>query len=121
MILRCVALISPAGQPLESSQHLTLGEDYVTLTITVGPGGGVQVRVIDNHGSSMPGVYPGEMFESVSGSIPSNWTAQMTGDGLLRLGPEAWLRPGFWEEYFDGSEFADEVYKKELAKIVESK
>jgi hypothetical protein len=64
--------------------------------------------------------WPAEMFQTVDTDLPSNWTIQLWDDGSLHLAPAAWLRPGFWEEYWDqraGGAAAD-VFRREAEIIL---
>jgi hypothetical protein len=60
------------------------------------------------------------MFVTTSSKIPSNWVVQLRSDGALEIGPEAWLTPGFWEEYLDHQRAgpAADSYGRELEVIL---
>lgn len=51
---------------------------------------------------------------TVDGELPNSWEAKVEEGGILRLGPAAWIAPGFWEEYFDRAPGAVEAYEREL-------
>jgi len=60
------------------------------------------------------------MFVTVSTRIPSNWVAQLWEGGSLHLAPAAWLKPGFWEDYFDHQRdgLAADTYRAEAEVIL---
>lgn len=43
----------------------------------------------------------------------------MRATGSVELGPEAWSRPGFWEQYFEGEAAALAAYEEAFAAIME--
>jgi hypothetical protein len=53
------------------------------------------------------------MFELTSSRLPSNWLIAIDLEGGLDLSPEAWLRKGFWEDYFGGYPEAKATYERE--------
>ncbi|HET9851990.1 MAG TPA: hypothetical protein VFP56_05730 [Candidatus Limnocylindrales bacterium] len=80
------------------SALLTLGREYVVYMIEASRTYGVQIRVLTDVGNNAIGLYPIEMFEIVGGNVPDHWMARVDRTGVLGLGPESWLRDGFWED-----------------------
>jgi hypothetical protein len=127
MIVRCVRIIAPAGEELDSHPAIHVGEQYVVLTIYASPGHDVMLRVYarrpearDAH-PGPPALWTSLMFEVLANEIPSNWVAQTTDTGALRLEPESWLRPGFWEDLNEWSPLSDAArtdYERELQLIL---
>jgi hypothetical protein len=52
-------------------------------------------------GDRTPSWWPATDFITVSAVIPSNWVVKVGEGGKLDLAPESWLKPGFWDRYFD--------------------
>jgi hypothetical protein len=102
MRVACVKLLDTRGGEAETSTRLTLDSEYVGLSIGTDPLGGMWVRIIGDAGDG-PGVWPTEMFLTVSTEVPSSWVASVGEGGLVDLAPPSWLRPGFWEDYFNGT------------------
>jgi hypothetical protein len=126
MVVRCVKIISPMGDELDSDPAITVGEQYVVLTIYASIHGvrfrgyALRPEARDPH-PGPPALWRSEMFEVLANQIPSNWVVQTTDAGALRLEPESWLRPGFWEDLNDWSplsEAARRDYERELQVIL---
>lgn len=106
MKVECIQLISATtGERAITGPWLTVGRTYTVLAIQVGPGREITLRIVSDDGHT-PGLYASTQFETVDDRIPPEWVAQIDDTGALRLAPRAWLRPGFWEDFFDGSESA---------------
>jgi len=56
------------------------------------------------------------MFATISSTIPRNWDIQLDTTGSLHIAPQSWLRPDYWEEYFDNPRDGDaaETFKREV-------
>ena len=52
------------------------------------------------------------MFMTVDGRLPDSWEARLGEGGVLRLGPREWMKPGFWDAYFDREPTAVEAYER---------
>jgi len=76
----------------------------------------VQFRLVGEE--SIPALYNPEMFEVVSPTIPPTWVVTSPRPGCLCLGPSAWARPSFWEEFYDGHREARECFEKERLEIL---
>ena len=55
---------------------------------------------------------------AVSTDIPSNWVASVGESGAFDLAPAKWLRPGFWEDSFNGEPQAASDFEEEKTKIL---
>jgi len=101
MRVRCTNLISATtDQPLSESPWLTVGRTYLVLSLVASPGRGVLFRLVGDEGRQ-PGLFAAGQFEGVDQRLSTSWIVRLGADGLLELGPQAWLRSGFWEDYFD--------------------
>jgi len=98
MKVRCIKLLDSKGQPVERSPWAKLGGVYHVLTIWIEPTQ-TWLRLVGQEPT--PTLYQPEMFEVVSPVIPSAWVITSPKPGCLSFQPEAWSRPGFWEEFFD--------------------
>ena len=106
MKVRCERLESPTtGEPLEQSPLLTLGREYLVLSVIAEPGARVLVQLIDDQEKS-PSIWDARLFSSASTRIPHIWEIRIDAHGVLTLGPADWQRDGFWEAYFDGDPLA---------------
>jgi hypothetical protein len=102
MKVRCERLLSPTtGVPIERSPLLTVGREYLVLSVIAQPGTRILLRLIDDEGRS-PSLWDARMFTTTSTRIPPNWGIRLGEDGVLTIEPTKWLHDGFWERYFDG-------------------
>ena len=102
MKVRCERLLSPTtGEPIERSPLLTVGREYLVLSVIAQPGTRVLIRLIDDEGHS-PSLWDVRMFTTTSTRIPPNWGICLDKDGVLTIEPTEWQHDGFWEKYFDG-------------------
>ena len=121
MKLRCVRLISPATGEVLSRGSLRVGVEYPVLEIVLPRGENVLVRVFEEEDADTPGLWPVAMFEPVPSRVPANWYPQVDEPGgTIRIGPESWLRSGFWEAYFEGDALARADFQKELRELTGS-
>lgn len=115
----CIKIINPVTRrETETSNWLSLDSDYLVLSIQGSPGRELAVRVLDDRGG-VPGVWPIEMFMTISSRIPSNWVVSIGENGQFDAAPWKWLRPGFWEDYFDHDPQAIADFEEEKNKILE--
>lgn len=116
MKVRCVRVVDRVtGQSVERGQSVRVGEEYVVIEIVASPGRYVDLRLYPSEGA--PGLWTSEMFETTDESIPTNWTAVVSGSGVLTLRPERW-RSGFWERYFNDEPEAIAIFEEEVATIL---
>jgi len=111
------------GDELITHPAIVVGEQYVVLTLYASPKSDVMLRVYavqpefrDPH-PGPPALWRSQMFELLSNTIPSNWRAAIDPTGSVRLEPESWLRPGFWQdldEWSPMSEAARREFETEL-------
>lgn len=114
----CIRLISPVTrQETSESEWLTLDSEYVVLAIEGNPGRELSIRVQDDKGGG-PGLWPAEMFMTTSTALPSSWIISIGDNGQFDLAPAKWLRPGFWEDFFDREPEALADFEEEKANIL---
>ncbi len=119
MKVYCVRLSGPTGESLTDSRWLTLGKEYVVISINVPPGGRqpmLQILADDR----APSWWPAADFLTVSTVIPSNWVAKIGEDGEVDLAPESWLKPGFWDAYSDRDKNAISEFDRQLGVMMAS-
>jgi hypothetical protein len=97
VLVRCLKIISPFGDPVGSYPGMTVGNSYPVLEIFYSAEA-CYVRVVDDEGTDS--LWDPEMFQTVDGYIPASWSAALGDDGSLRLAPKSWLREGFWTDHF---------------------
>jgi hypothetical protein len=119
MKVRCLRIASPAtGEELDKSSWLTVGREYVVLQIVALPGREVLLRLEGDKPGS-PGLWESSLFETVDTGIPASWSAHVDEDGNLSIGPDAWRRQGFWDDFFDDDPEAVREYHA-LAELARS-
>jgi hypothetical protein len=99
------------GAGLERSPWLTVGREYDVLEIVAQPGREVLFRLLGDDATGGPGLWDSRLFTAASTDLPSHWVASVDGNGIIRIGPEAWQREGFWEAYFDGDPAAVRAFE----------
>lgn len=104
---------------VSNSAWVHRGGDYLVLAIEVERNGRTYYRLRGDDGF-IPILVESSGFSTTSTAIASSWVALATPDGRLRVGPESWLRDGFWESYF--SEDADSLksFERELQILMEN-
>jgi hypothetical protein len=117
MKVRCVKLLDSRDQPVDHSPWANLGAVYNVLSIWVEPGH-TRYRILGEQ--SPPGLFSPDMFEIVSSVIPNTWRIGSPKPGCLSLEPEPWMRPGFWEEFYDHDAQAAACFEEEKRKIIAS-
>ncbi len=116
MRVRCVTATKPGVAAPRIPPPLTVGNEYVVHLIDVRPGNGALIAIVDDQGGS--GMWPFEMFEVVSGQIPSSWIAASDSAGFLALEPAAWAVDGFWWNLHENTTAElIEIHRTELARI----
>ena len=113
----CVKLSDAGGDEVASSPWATLDAEYVVLAVEAAPGGHVQLRIMADDGPT-PVLFESEMFMTISSNVPSNWVASIGEGGTFELAPANWLRPNFWEDYFNGDHQAVTEFEEERARIM---
>jgi len=116
MKVRCVKA-PDEGRVSGRSAWLTEGRTYHVLAIEIEPTR-TRFRLVGDQ-SETPALFEPELFEVVSGMIPSNWVISSHRSGYVDIGPEAWGCPGFWEDYFDRKPQSLAAFSTELNTILE--
>lgn len=118
MKVRCIKLIDSNGNPIEGSNWLTIAEIYNVLSIIQDVHGRWLLRLIaDKH--PRVALFPLTQFEILSAKVPQTWIVTWKDSGLFELTPEAWSRPGFWEDFYDAKLEAAKAFEDEARKIIE--
>jgi len=94
-----------------------IGGVYHVLSVSIGPS---QTKLCLIGEEPTPALFEPEMFEVVSSAIPNVWVITSPKSGWLSLAPEAWSRPGFWEEFYDREPSAMACFEEYRKLIVES-
>jgi hypothetical protein len=115
MKVRCIKLLDWTGQPVERASWMKVGGVYTVLALWIEPGHN-RFRLVGEEWT--PGLFDAEMFELVSGIVPSVWTISSPQPGCFSIEPEAWSRPGFWDAFFDREPEAIAVFEEERRKIL---
>ena len=87
---------------------LTDGGTYVVLEVGADPGGRTWLRVEPDGGT--PGIFDARCFVLTDSAVPTTWQAELRNNGSLTFGPAGFLRPDFWEAFFDREPEAETVY-----------
>ncbi|MFC3650357.1 hypothetical protein ACFONN_02295 [Dyella humi] len=85
---------------------LTVGDIYHVVGISDD-----RFRIINDNGD--PVLYERGIFDIVDPSVPQNWVAQWfddDGEKYCYIDPPGFGKPGFYEDYFDGVEYAVERF-----------
>ncbi|MET9249287.1 hypothetical protein [Nonomuraea sp. NPDC003709] len=99
MIVRCVRIISPQGEPTDAYPGVHVGGQYVVLE-TYSDAEVYYIRILGDDDESPGTLWDPSMFETLDPRIPKCWTMTLE-DGRLRAAPLSWHRAGFWNDYFD--------------------
>jgi hypothetical protein len=100
------------------SGWLTLHREYRVLAILALPGRTIEFRVLSDDGHT-PILVDSTLFAASEQPLPEGWVCTVTQDGVVELGPKQWLKPGFWEEFFDRDPHAVEVFRQEIEALGE--
>ena len=93
-----------------SDGSVTVGKLYLVLELYAPAGRNPQFRIIGDDGT--PVVIDASQFELTNNKCPSAWRVEVWPNGGLVLCPEAWLRSGFWEDYFDRMQVAIQLFNE---------
>lgn len=121
MRVRCVKVVNSRGDELADNSSIGRGREYTVLSIAGSPSSGVTFRI---HGDDdrQPYIYRADMFEVVRSELPSTWRCAIgtpNAPGYVQLAPEPWLRPGFWDDYWDEQlPEAIDIFRAEAQKIL---
>jgi hypothetical protein len=124
VVVRCVNFSLP---PVYSREHMDVGVEGVVVEISIQADRRWLRIHTERLGSSLPGLWPAEMFEVLDGRIPPNWKVSSSEAGTLDeiyVGPASWAIRGFWDRLDNhdtedpgGRLYAD--YLRELDVIME--
>ncbi|WP_051327344.1 hypothetical protein [Desulfatibacillum aliphaticivorans] len=95
----------------EENPKLTTEKRYVVIGID-----DAFFRVIDD--DSEPILYPKGYFETVDSSIPTDWIRMDHPDGEYHIDPPECSAIGFYEDYFDDKEYAQEAFRRATKRIL---
>ena len=102
MKVECIqAFNETTGERATPNDWVTVGRTYTVPALRADPARGITMRIIADDGRT-PAIFPADFFESIDGSIPTEWVAQLDDTGVLQLSPRTRLRAGFWEDYSNG-------------------
>ena len=119
MRVRCIALLDEvSGTPDAESNWLTIGREYVVLSIHMLPGGKVNFLILSDD-NEIPVLLESSQFIITSGALPESWVVAVDLNGCLVFSPAAWLRAGFWEDYHNEDQDAEETFVKYVSEIVQ--
>lgn len=120
MIVKCTKLINPnTGKAEQNSPWRTLGREYTVLEIYMGHDDKILSYRLQSDDNKSPTLSHAELFDVTSDYIPSTWAVSNKVDGWFGLGPKSWQKVGFWVAYFDGEEWARELYQREVDKMID--
>lgn len=120
MKVLCVKIVNPVtGEEEADSPWIRIGEEYTVLEIYASDRTKTSFRISSKQDDT-PVLFDAQMFATVDGRIPPNWTVRVEEGGSVAVAPAAWLEDGFWERYFDSDKEAVAVYEAEKALIVAS-
>jgi len=112
MRVKCLKFIDPdTGKEVESSSSLTVGKEYVVLSVHVEDGYSTKFQILRDDGT--PSFHIANQFEVISSKIPDTWQIDFVLNSHLSLEPKAWSRLGFWDDYFDGDPEAEAIFDEE--------
>lgn len=90
--------------------YLRDGEVYEVIELCSGASW-TSLRIGTTEGT--PALFDARGFVVVDDSIPADWRIEV-GRDTVTLGPSEFLVPGFWEDYFDRSEVAVDLFDHRL-------
>jgi hypothetical protein len=100
--VRCVALQYRQGGPTvsDASGWLTIGREYVVLSIECSARGGPHFRVLTDEDDRGFGLFPSTLFEITDPRLSARWHCAADAGGSVSIAPPAWLSLGFWDRFF---------------------
>ena len=123
MRVRFVGSRSPGGER-HGSGFLTVGAEYVVLSVEASVAAGVLFRILGDDGLT-PALHEAAEFDLVSDAVPPNWRIAVGAGGstaAFELAPAAWLEPRFWLDFFGDGDVATiaarDVFERECAVIL---
>lgn len=99
MIVTCIGTETP-GDTHTAESWLTIGREYVVLSVAMVPGLRPVYRLLTDEAGS-EGLFDVRMFEVVDPTPSRRWTVNTSSNGTVELGPRVWAAPSFWETFYD--------------------
>ena len=110
----CRKIISPVTLlEVGTGPWAVVGQEYSVLAVSISSSGACWLRILDDDGT--PILLISKMFESVSTTIPPNWSLLVRQDGNIDICPRSWQRAGFWEDFFERRPNAIRDFEEQLA------
>lgn len=109
MRVTCVSLGDKPGE----SGWITVGQQYDVLSVMFTPNKPAKLRIMADNGET-PFLADAALFVMSTQAIPGNWAMEVLRDGVIEIGPASWMKPGFWERYFDGDPTAVRSFRGEV-------
>lgn len=105
------------GESSQKDSWLTVGKFYHVLSVSMNEGGETEFRIIADD-EITPVLFKANQFKLVTADLPESWVANCEPGSYFELAPEAWIKLGFWESYFDGEMEAISCFQLEKEKII---
>lgn len=121
MRVKCIKILNQTTGQEEArlkNGWITIGKEYLVLAIEISPSRPPWLRIIGDDSGQTPGLESSHQFETVCTRLPSCWQARLDHTGGLDIAPVRWLRPGFWEDYFNGHAEAVAEFKADHAQML---
>ncbi|MBN8828208.1 MAG: hypothetical protein J0H68_05830 [Sphingobacteriia bacterium] len=121
MKIECINDIDPITNDKIDNCWITLGKEYLVISMDASINGPIRFMIIANYGSRV--VFDSSLFKATCPKIPSNWICKFNDEYIL-MGPEKWLDNSLWEysfwESYDSLTCpeAEKVFKEELEKMI---
>ena len=119
MKVKCIKLYENIeGEIKPSSTSFKIGKVYTVLEVYTNSKGQVDFRIEDEDELPSPIIVNERQFEIVDNKIPSNWKIYVdTKYGGIILSTEDWLKPYFWEDFFNQEDYALKIYELEKKNV----
>lgn len=108
MRVRCIAHATP-GDAHTAKAWLSIGSDYVVLSLALMPGRAPHVRVLTDD-PGFEGLFDIGLFTILDATVSRHWSFSVGEFGVMEVGPPSWT-PQFWEDYYDDSSAVRHVGK----------
>lgn len=121
MKVKCTQLLNAAGEIIDHSPWLVLGQIYHVLSIFISHDGKRSYEIVSyEHDGEWPSVgsHQAECFEIVSAVVPSNWRAWIHESSAMGVSPLTWQDPHFNEGFFDHDPETYPVFLREWETIL---
>jgi hypothetical protein len=91
------------ASPKKQLNNLIQGKPYLVIGIEAD-----SFRIIDETGE--PYLYDPSTFDIIDPKEPDFWESEIGGDGERYSYPKEWIRPSFFEDYFDNEPLAKKTF-----------